>query len=268
MPAPAWIDLPGTDGKKHSLADLKDKPVVVVVFTCNSCPVGRTYEDRIIEFAKKHAAPDSKVALVAINVNTIEEDRLPKMQERAKEKGFPFLYLFDESQRIARDFGAMYTPEFFVIDKDRKIAYMGANGRKGAAGGGRQIVFGRRGRGGARRQETARQRDARSRLPHPLRPQALNRQHARDTDRRPREWRVRANSEICGTSDRTAGALPRPELENEPAPRREMRQAHPAINRRMTSAPRRRRRAPHAARDRARRRRARQSLPSECRADC
>jgi len=129
--APAWSELPGTDGKKHSLADHKDKAVIVVVFTCNSCPVAELYEDRIIEFAKKHAAPDSKVALVAINVNTIEDDRLPKMQERAKEKSFPFLYLFDESQRIARDFGAMYTPEFFVIDKDRKIAYMGAMDEKG-----------------------------------------------------------------------------------------------------------------------------------------
>lgn len=130
-PTPTWSDLPGTDGKKHSLNDLKEKSVIVVVFTCNSCPVAESYENRIIEFAKKYAAADSRVAVIAVNVNTIEEDRLPKMQERAKEKGFPFLYLFDESQRIARDFGAMYTPEFFVIDKDRKIAYMGAMDEKG-----------------------------------------------------------------------------------------------------------------------------------------
>jgi peroxiredoxin len=130
-PAPTWTDLPGTDGKKHDLSELKEKSAIVVVFTCNSCPVAESYEDRIIEFAKKYAAADSKVAVVAVNVNTIEEDRLPKMQERAKEKGFPFLYLFDESQRIARDFGAMYTPEVFVIDQDRKIAYMGAMDEKG-----------------------------------------------------------------------------------------------------------------------------------------
>jgi peroxiredoxin len=129
-PAPTWTDLPGTDGKKHSLSDLKDKSVIVVVFTCNSCPVAESYEDRIIDFAKKYA-PNNKVAVIAVNVNTIEEDRLPKMQERAKDKGFPFLYLFDESQKIARDFGAMVTPEFFVIDKDRKIAYMGAMDEKG-----------------------------------------------------------------------------------------------------------------------------------------
>jgi peroxiredoxin len=124
--APAWVDLPGVDGKKHSLADLKEKDAVVVVFTCNSCPIAVDYEDRIIAFAKKHAGPDSKIAVVAINVNTIEEDRLPKMQERAKEKGFNFPYLYDQTQKIARDYGATYTPEFFVLNRDRKIAYMGA----------------------------------------------------------------------------------------------------------------------------------------------
>jgi peroxiredoxin len=121
--APAWTDLPGVDGKKHALADIKDKDVVVVVFTCNSCPIAEAYEDRIIAFAKKQ--PD-KVAVVAINVNTIEDDRLPAMKQRAKDKGFPFAYLFDESQKIARDFGANYTPEFFVLNKERKVVYMGS----------------------------------------------------------------------------------------------------------------------------------------------
>ncbi len=122
--APAWVELPGVDDKKHSLADLKDKQVLVVVFTCNSCPVALDYEDRIIAFAKKHA---SKVAVVAINVNKRKaEDRLPGMKERAKEKGFEFPYLYDESQKIAKLYGAVYTPEFFVLDKDRKVAYMGA----------------------------------------------------------------------------------------------------------------------------------------------
>ncbi len=121
--APAWTDLPGTDGKKHSLADLKDKAAVVVVFTCNSCPFAVEYEDRIVALAK---AAGEKVAVVAINVNTIKEDALPEMTKRAEKKKFPFAYLFDESQAIAKKFGANYTPEFFVLDRDRKIAYMGA----------------------------------------------------------------------------------------------------------------------------------------------
>jgi peroxiredoxin len=125
-PAPAWNELPGVDGKAHALADLKDKAVVVVVFTCNSCPVAEGYEDRIIAFDKKHCGPGGKVALVAINVNVIPEDRLPAMRERAKAKGFRFPYLYDPTQKIAKDYGAVYTPEFFVLDKTRKIAFMGA----------------------------------------------------------------------------------------------------------------------------------------------
>lgn len=123
--APAWTKLPGVDGRQHSLEDLKDKQVVVVVFTCNSCPIAIDYEDRIIAIAKEFASADGKVALVAINVNRIKEDSLEKMKERAEKKGFPFPYLFDESQQIARDYGANFTPEFFVLDRDRKIVYMG-----------------------------------------------------------------------------------------------------------------------------------------------
>jgi peroxiredoxin len=125
-PAPAWKDLPGVDGKKHSLADLKDKQLVVVVFTCNSCEIASDYEDRMIAFAKASAGADKPTAVVAINVNTVEEDRLPKMKERAESKGFPYPYLYDQTQKIAKAYGAIYTPEFFVLDKDRKIAYMGS----------------------------------------------------------------------------------------------------------------------------------------------
>jgi peroxiredoxin len=125
-PAPAWTDLPGVDGKKHSLANLKDKQVVIVVFTCNSCPIASDYEDRIIAFAKDSAGADKPTTIVAINVNTVEEDRLPQMKERAQSKNFPYPYLYDQTQKIAKAYGAIYTPEFFVLDKDRKVAYMGA----------------------------------------------------------------------------------------------------------------------------------------------
>jgi peroxiredoxin len=124
--APAWKDLPGVDDKMHSLADLKEKEVVVVVFTCNSCPIAAAYEDRILAFNSKFGGPDGKVGLVAVNVNNLPEDRLPQMKERAKDKKFTFPYLFDKSQKIARDYGAVYTPEFFVLNKERKVVYMGA----------------------------------------------------------------------------------------------------------------------------------------------
>ena len=122
--APAWNKLPGTDGKTHSLADRKDKHFVVVVFTCNRCPYAVDYEDRLIAFHKKFASRN--VTLVAINVNKVPEDALPAMKKRAKQKAFPFVYLFDESQNIAKDYGAFFTPEFFVLNKQRKITYMGS----------------------------------------------------------------------------------------------------------------------------------------------
>lgn len=121
---PKWDDLPGVDGKTHSLDDLKDHPVIVVAYTCNSCPYAVDYEDRLIALAKKYA--NTKVAVVAINVNLIEEDNLEAMAKKSKAKGFPFPYLFDESQEIAKQFGATRTPEFFVLNQVREVVYMGA----------------------------------------------------------------------------------------------------------------------------------------------
>ncbi|MFT4556439.1 MAG: thioredoxin family protein [Planctomycetales bacterium] len=124
--APEWKNLPGIDGKKLSLSDLKKKDVVVLTFICNSCPYAVDYENRLIAFAKKHSGKDNRVALVAVNVNKVDEDLPPKMKEKAEAKGFKFPYLFDETQQIAKDFGAGFTPEFFVLSKDRKVVYMGA----------------------------------------------------------------------------------------------------------------------------------------------
>jgi peroxiredoxin len=125
--APKFSGLPGVDGKTYSLGDFKAKEVLVLVVTCNHCPVATAYQDRLIAFAKKYAAgPDSKAALVAVNVNQLEAEKLPKMKERANEKGYNFPYLRDESQAIARALGASVTPEFFVLNKERKIVYMGA----------------------------------------------------------------------------------------------------------------------------------------------
>ncbi|MEQ1826246.1 MAG: thioredoxin family protein [Pirellula sp.] len=124
--APAWNDLPGTDDKKHSMKDFDDKDVLVVVFTCNSCPYAVDYEQRINTLAKKYSSTESRVGLVAINVNKIEADLLPAMIKRAKERDFVFPYLFDETQQIAKDYGAGRTPEVFVLNKARQIVYMGS----------------------------------------------------------------------------------------------------------------------------------------------
>ncbi len=130
--APNFENLPGTDGKQHSLADYRSARVVVLVFTCNSCPYAVDYEQRLADliqhFSEKQSAdqktPD--VAVVAVNCNLVAADSLEEMKKRAREQKFSYPYLFDESQQIGRDYGALRTPEFFVLDQERRIAYMGA----------------------------------------------------------------------------------------------------------------------------------------------
>src|SRR5262245_40345001 len=124
--APNWKGLVGTDDQKHSLADLTNKQVIVVCFTCNTCPYAVDYEDRLIALTRRFAAEGGKCALVAINANKVKDDLLPAMQERAKAKGFNFPYLHDETQQVARSYGATFTPEFVVLNKERKVVYLGA----------------------------------------------------------------------------------------------------------------------------------------------
>lgn len=122
---PAWKDLRGTDGRLHSWHDVADRDAVVVAFTCNSCPYAVDYERRIDDLARKHAGKDARVAVIAINSNLIPEDSPEAMKRRAEERGFSFPYLFDASQEVAKSFGAVRTPEFFVLDRERRIVYMG-----------------------------------------------------------------------------------------------------------------------------------------------
>lgn len=123
-PGPKWSKLVGVDDKQHSLDDLKEAKAVVVVFTCNHCPVAVAYEDRLIQLTRDYQ--DKGVAVVAINVNNLEEDKLPAMKRRAQSKGFNFPYLYDPTQLIGRAYGATVTPHVFLLDGERKLAYKGA----------------------------------------------------------------------------------------------------------------------------------------------
>jgi peroxiredoxin len=124
--APEWQELLGTDDKPHSLADLKKSAVVVVCFTCNACPYAVDYEDRMIALQKKYADHNDGVVLVAINANKKPSETLAKMKERAASKQFSFAYVVDETQQVADSYGASFTPEFFVLNRDRKVIYIGA----------------------------------------------------------------------------------------------------------------------------------------------
>jgi peroxiredoxin len=112
----------GIDGKEYTLESFKDAKAIVLSFTCNSCPVAVAYEDRFIAFAKKYK--EKGVVFLAINCNTGEN--LAAMKTRAEEKGFPFLYAFDETSDSGHKYGARVTPHMFVLDKDRKVAYRGS----------------------------------------------------------------------------------------------------------------------------------------------
>jgi peroxiredoxin len=120
------FSLPGTDGKPHSLASFKDAKALCVIFSCNHCPYVQAYEGRMIELQKNYGPQGAQ--LVAINSNDAEgypEDSFDNMKKRALEQGFNFPYLRDESQAVAKAYGAQRTPHIFLFDAARKLAYIG-----------------------------------------------------------------------------------------------------------------------------------------------
>ncbi len=117
----------GVDDQQHSLDDYADKKAVVVIFSCNHCPYVRAWEDRMVQIQADYA--EKGVQLIAISANDATkypDDSFPKMKERAREKGFNFPYLYDETQEVARAYGAERTPEVFLFDQERILRYHGA----------------------------------------------------------------------------------------------------------------------------------------------
>lgn len=120
------FDLPGVDGRNHSLGSFKDKPVLVVMFTCNHCPYVKDYEERMVAIQRDYASRG--VQLVAVNSNdegAYPEDSLPRMVDRARAKGFNFPYLRDESQKVVEAYGGVCTPHIFAFDRGRALRYRG-----------------------------------------------------------------------------------------------------------------------------------------------
>jgi peroxiredoxin len=118
--------LKGVDSKSYSLKDFADKKALVVVFSCNHCPYVQAYEDRMVQLQKDYSGKG--VTLIAINSNDdhdYPEDSFENMMKRAKERGFNFPYLRDESQDIARKYGAICTPHIFAFDRNRTLQYKG-----------------------------------------------------------------------------------------------------------------------------------------------
>jgi peroxiredoxin len=117
----------GVDDQQHSLSDYAGKGVVAVIFSCNHCPYVRAWEDRMVQIQADYS--NRGVQLVTINANDASkypDDSFPKMKERAREKHFNFPYLRDETQEVARAYGAERTPEVFLFDRGGVLRYHGA----------------------------------------------------------------------------------------------------------------------------------------------
>ena len=120
------FELPATDGNLYSLDDFSDAKALVIFFTCNHCPFVTGSDEITRQTAEKFA--DQNVEFVGINansVNTYEEDSYKHMIKRMNEKDFPWTYLRDETQDVARKYGALRTPHFYVFDDNRELIYTG-----------------------------------------------------------------------------------------------------------------------------------------------
>jgi peroxiredoxin len=122
--------LKNVDGKEVTLAGYKDAKGFIIVFTCNHCPFAKAYEQRILDLDKKYAAQGYPV--IAINPNdpiAYPDDSFENMVKRAKEKKYTFPYLMDETQEVAKKYGALKTPHVYILKKDKdtlKVEYIGA----------------------------------------------------------------------------------------------------------------------------------------------
>ncbi len=120
------FDLPGVDGETYSLGSFADADAVVVIFSCNHCPYVVANEDRMVQIQADYA--DRGVRLVAICSNDAAKypaDSFDAMKARAQEKGFNFPYLRDETQEVARAWGASVTPEVFLLGPEGTVVYHG-----------------------------------------------------------------------------------------------------------------------------------------------
>jgi len=120
------FELPATDGKTYSLDDFKTARVLVVFFTCNHCPFVIGSDEVTRATAERYR--DKGVAFVGINSNsenTYREDDFPHMVKRMEEHSFPWVYAHDKRQEVARAYGALRTPHFFVFDEERSLVYTG-----------------------------------------------------------------------------------------------------------------------------------------------
>src|SRR5215471_8546244 len=118
--------LPGVDGRTWALADFAASPVLVVMFICNHCPYVKAVEGRLIELGRSYGPRGVQLCAICSNdAASYPDDAFDKLAARWRERSYGFPYLHDESQDVARAFGAVCTPDIFVYDAGRRLAYRG-----------------------------------------------------------------------------------------------------------------------------------------------
>jgi peroxiredoxin len=121
--APSF-NLPDTNGNNISL-DFFEAETLVVIFTCNHCPYAKAVEDRLVNLGNDYKGRTDFVLISSNDIVNYPADSPEKMAEKAKDKKYPFPYLFDETQEIAKAYSAVCTPDIFLYNKDRKLEYRG-----------------------------------------------------------------------------------------------------------------------------------------------
>ena len=119
-----YFNLPNTDGENISIEDFKAE-VLLVIFTCNHCPYAKAVEDRLIELGNNYSKTVDFVLISSNDAENYPADSPEKMAEQARNKKYPFPYLFDETQEIAKAYSAVCTPDIFLYNSERKLKYRG-----------------------------------------------------------------------------------------------------------------------------------------------
>lgn len=118
------FNLQGVDDKSHSLSEVKDQPALVI-FMCNHCPYVKAKVAAMNEIYEKF---NGRIAMIGINSNDptdYPDDSFENMKKFANEKGIKFTYLVDETQEVAKRYGAVCTPDPFLFDKEKRLVFHG-----------------------------------------------------------------------------------------------------------------------------------------------
>lgn len=139
------FDLPGTDGRRHTLASCRGPKGLLVMFICNHCPYVKAIIDRLIRDCQELAGHGiGCVAIMSNDIAAYPDDAPENMKRWAEELAFPFPYLYDETQSVARAYGAVCTPDFFGYNSQLELQYRGrldASGRATAPSDARRELF-------------------------------------------------------------------------------------------------------------------------------